>query len=190
MEHGAWRSLPPYPKLAIQETGSKNQGRHVERSNVYYTGACPYKGYRIADCEMRIAELKRLGISIFRNSPSAFRNLFFSPSALRLSHFSWCLPKIMGRHGGLPLQNDPMNMVRNDNIRQTHVVAQQFRNPNSRSPSSIHPLRSAKDKGYSSQGGNSRDRVPPFGLGFTSHEALWQKDFRPSFFRRTSPWPP
>jgi hypothetical protein len=58
-------------------------------------GPAPTGGLRIADCEngLKIAELKRLGISIFRNSPFAFRN------------FSWCLPKIMGRHGGLPLRD-------------------------------------------------------------------------------------
>jgi hypothetical protein len=61
----------------------KNQGRH---------GGLPLQGYRIADCEMRIAEL-------IRNNQSALRN--FSFFAIRLPPFAISLgvcQKNQGRH--------------------------------------------------------------------------------------------
>jgi hypothetical protein len=65
------------------------------------TGACPYKGYdpmnwEIANCEMRIAKLKRLCSSIF----------CFSLFAIRLPQFLfWWLPKTRAGTGACPYED-------------------------------------------------------------------------------------
>ena len=84
-------------------------GRHVERSNVYYTRPAPTKG--IANCEMR-KRIENCGIE-------KIGYLHISQFAFRLSQFLLVVAQNHGQaQGPAPTRYVPMNMVRNEDIGQ------------------------------------------------------------------------